>query len=36
MGSSIARDNLQSVQRVTLGYTWRGITFIKNPFDFAL
>lgn len=36
MGSSIARDNLQTVQRGTLGYTWRGINCMKNPFDFAL
>ena len=36
MASSISRENLRTVQRATIDYTWRGINCMKNPFDFAL
>ncbi len=36
LASSLAPRNLQSIQRGTLRYTWKGVPCVKNPFDFAL
>ena len=35
MASSLNRDNLRTIQAGSLGYTWRGVPCVKNPFDFA-
>ena len=36
MASSLNRQNLMAIQAGTLNYTWRGVSCMKNPFDFAL
>jgi cephalosporin hydroxylase len=35
-GSALARPLLDTIQRGTLAYTYKGISTLKNPFDWAL
>jgi cephalosporin hydroxylase/glycosyltransferase involved in cell wall biosynthesis/SAM-dependent methyltransferase len=34
--TTLARENMLSIQNATMNYSYRGVPMIKNPFDFAL
>ena len=34
--TSLPRETLLSIQKASMGYSYRGVPMIKNPFDFAL
>ncbi len=34
--TSLPRETLLSIQQASMGYSYRGVPMIKNPFDFAL
>lgn len=34
--TTLARDNMLSIQNATMNYSYRGVPMLKNPFDFAV
>ncbi|WP_445176620.1 FkbM family methyltransferase [Microcoleus sp.] len=34
--TTLARENMLSIQNATMNYSYRGVPMLKNPFDFAL